>query len=98
MNDGKAIKRIGLVSCCGSDDERKSDRFGYETVFTMARKPAGPRVVETFFLPFGLAVEGGAKDGASVMATRLSEATFTGEIRKRFDELVERLNERAERR
>jgi hypothetical protein len=94
LHDGKAIKRIDLVSCCGSGDERKSDRFGYETAFAMARKRAGPRLVETCALPIGLAVEGSPKDSAAVMAARLSEATFTGEIRKRFDELVARLNEK----
>ena len=83
-----SIKRLVFVTCCGSEDAHKTDKFGYETVFAKMRELLGDRFGGGFALPITLAVEKTENMNEAVMTTRLGDDNFKGAVAERFEAIV----------
>lgn len=71
-----------FVTCCGSDDDHKNDKFGYAKVFESVRKLAHMPDMDCYAFPIGLALpEEKKSDSEAIMNTRLTDNTF-GEVMK----------------
>ncbi|MBI9105235.1 MAG: hypothetical protein JEZ04_00735 [Spirochaetales bacterium] len=87
------IKKLNFITCCGSTDEGKNDKFGYATVFTKIKELLGDKcgVCEAF--PVELVLPEDQKgDDQRMMNTILSDSNFTGEIKARFDAFIGELS------
>lgn len=86
---GGDARKIFYATCCGGGDAEKDGRFGYARVFREVEKLAGAKMVacEAFPVPLVLP-EGKRKDDSAVMNARLSDESFTGEIRERYDSFL----------
>ncbi|MCB2219090.1 MAG: flavodoxin domain-containing protein [Bacteroidetes bacterium] len=88
------IHRLYFATCCGSYDEVKDDKFGYEHVFKKIKALMGEKCVHCEALPIALVLpDEKKKDGETIMNTRLTDQNFKGAIAERFEEFVEKLKE-----
>jgi menaquinone-dependent protoporphyrinogen IX oxidase len=89
---GSVIKDFSLVSCCGSYDEVKDEKFGYNLVFNEIKSLMGNKCNSCHALPIQLVVEEDKKSNSEeIMKARLTEANFKGEILNRYNVLVKEL-------
>ncbi len=71
-----------FVTCCGSDDEHKNEKFGYAKVFDRVKKLTHMPNMDCYAFPIGLALPEEKKNNSeAIMNTRLSDNTF-GEMMK----------------
>jgi len=90
----RRIKRLYFVTCCGSGDAVKNDKFGHGTVFQLVKDMLGDKCVLCQAFPIGLVLpEDKQQDSDTIMKTRLSDSSFTGEIQKRFDTFIQTVTE-----
>jgi flavodoxin len=88
----KDIKKLVFVTCCGSKDEEKHNRFGYARIFDKVRNLLGEKNVLCEAFPIILVIpEDKLKDDNYLMEARLSDDNFTGAIRQRFDGIIEKV-------
>ena len=84
-----AIPAVYFATCCGSGDDAKDGKFGYERVFAKVRKVSGERCKACMAFPIAYAVpEEFRNDDETVMKTQLSDSAFKGELGTRFEKLV----------
>jgi flavodoxin len=88
-----AIKKMCLVTCCGSYDDDKDTKFGYEKVFEKAREIMKEKLTRAFALPIGLALEKEKRKDANIMELKLSDANFDGEIKSRYENIIKNIKE-----
>ena len=88
----KDIKMLNFITCCGSTDSTKDDKFGYATVFLKIRSIMGEkcRISEAFPIELVLP-ENKRSDDQAMMNTRLSDSNFKGKIQIRFDDFINKL-------
>jgi flavodoxin len=87
------FKQLYFVTCCGSGDAVKNDKFGHATVFKLVREILGDTCVLCEAFPIGLVLpEEKQKDGDAIMKTRLSDTNFSGDIQKRFDNFIKKIS------
>ncbi len=92
INQNKTkIKKLIFVTCCGSDEESKNGKFGYEVVFGKVKKMMGDAFENGYALTIGLIVEKERRKETNSMDLKLTDATFTGEIKDRFDEIIKEI-------
>jgi hypothetical protein len=85
----KHIKSLYFVTCCGSSDAAKNDKFGYAGLFQQLKNMLGDTCIHCEAFPIGLVVPLDKKeDGSAVMKTHLSDENFTGEIQTRLDKFI----------
>jgi flavodoxin len=90
---GEGIPRLVFVSCCGSSDAKKDEKFGHGFVFKEVEKIMGDRCVHCRAFPIDLVLPDDKKEnGDLIMKTRLSEATFTREIQERLENFMVQIN------
>ena len=90
----KRIKMLYFVTCCGSGDAVKNDKFGHATVFQLVKDILGDKCAHCEAFPIGLVLpEDKQKDSDAIMKTRLSDHNFTGDIQKRFDHFIQKVSE-----
>ena len=88
-----SINKFYLISCCGSKDATKDDKFGYAGVFKKVKETAGEKCVHCEAFPIDLIVPDDKKeDDEAVMNTRLSDENFMGPIKDRFESFVQLLS------
>jgi multimeric flavodoxin WrbA len=88
------IRNLWFMTCCGGGEAEKDSRFGYESVFAQVRAEAGERCRECAAFPVSLALpEEKRGDSDAVMKARLSDETFTGELRQRLEAFVQKVRE-----
>jgi menaquinone-dependent protoporphyrinogen IX oxidase len=88
------IKSLRFVTCCGSTDKIKDDKYGYSLVFKQVETLLGDRCVSCDAFPVALVLPDDQKDDSNaIMKTRLSEENFTGEIQQRFDDFIRKVKE-----
>ena len=88
------IKNLYFVSCCGSGDDQKDEKFGHGPVFKQVKELIGDKCRECVAFPIGLVVgEDKKKDADTIMKTRLTDENFKGEIEERFDRFIEAVKE-----
>ena len=83
-------KPVHFLTCCGSGDEVKADRYGYGGVLDRVAKlsPSLIRTVEAIPVVLVLTPEE-ANDPQIAMKTRLSEESYTGAFRERLEGFVQ---------
>lgn len=86
---GRDVEKINVITCCASQDETKYETFGYGKVFDSLRDRLGRRAGHFQAFPLGLLdAEGEIRNGQELMNTRLTEASFIGGIRDRFENFI----------
>ncbi len=93
MKYGDAISQLVFVSCCGSSDAKKDEKFGHGLVFQEVEKIMGERCTHCRAFPIDLVLTDDKKEvNDLIMKTRLSDATFTGEIQERLENFMVQIN------
>ena len=88
------INKLIFVSCCGSSDAAKNEKFGHGLVFKLIEGILGDKLVFCEAFPIGLVLpEDKQKDGNTIMKTRLSDDNFIGVIQERFDKFIRKITE-----
>lgn len=86
------MKHLYFVTCCGSDDAKKDDKFGYGGVFAKVKALAGDNCIGCEAFPIGWSLpEEKRSDDEAMMKARLSEDNFSGELQVRLDAFVEKV-------
>ncbi len=86
------IQELSFITCCGSTDETKEDKFGYAHVFKKIKSILGKKCMQFEAFPIKLVLPEDKKDNdESIMNTRLSDSNFCGEIKTRFDNFIQKL-------
>lgn len=85
---GKEIKKLHFVTCCGSDDAGKDDKFGYASVFKLAEALLPGKFAGGEAFPIGLVLPEGMKSDDEVIKIRLTEENFRGEMAARLEKLA----------
>lgn len=81
--------KLTFITCCGSSDESKNDKFGYNLVFNSVKELIGNKSNGCFAIPIGLAVPEDKKDDdQEIMNTRLNDSNFNDEISDRFNTIT----------
>ena len=80
------------ATCCGGKDDDKDGNYGYSRVFRQVKDISGNRnmVCEAFPVPLALP-EKQRSDGNAVMATKLSDSNFNGELVERLERFIGRV-------
>ena len=87
-----SIQKLAFVTCCGSCDEKKDDKFGYGLVFDEVESILKDKCVLCKSFSINLVLpEDRRDDPDAFMKTHLSDENFKGEIKERFDMLIEQL-------
>jgi menaquinone-dependent protoporphyrinogen IX oxidase len=86
---GTKIQALYFVTCCGSSDEMKDQKFGHGLVFNEIKAIMKNRLAGCRAFPIVLVLpEPLKKDGKAIMNTRLTDGNFNGSIKERFDQFV----------
>ncbi len=86
---GKQVNRFFFATCCGSYDEVKDDKYGYNNVFKKIRELMAEKCIRCEAFPIALVLpEEKKKDSEAIMTTRLNDENFKGEIVERFDQFI----------
>jgi multimeric flavodoxin WrbA len=83
------IHKLYFATCCGSDEDNKDGKFGYNSVFAKVKEMIGNKCVrcDAFSIYLTIPAEVKNKDEA-VMKAQLSTETYQGEIKKRLENFV----------
>jgi menaquinone-dependent protoporphyrinogen IX oxidase len=88
----KNIKELHFVTCCASADAAKEMKFGHALVFRKVQNILKDKCASCDAFPIGMVLpEDKQKDNNAILKTRLSDDNFSGEIQKRFENVVRRL-------
>jgi flavodoxin len=86
------IKELVFVTCCGSMDKARDDKFGHGLVFKKVEELLDGKLKDTQAFPVGLVLpEEQRDDQDAFMKARLDESTFRGEVKERFEHFMERI-------
>jgi len=90
----KSIQQLVFVTCCGSSDAKRDEKFGHGFVFKEVQKIMGDRCVHCRAFPIDLVLpEDKKEDSDLIMKTRLSTENFTGHIQERLEDYVAQISE-----
>ncbi|MFZ4523156.1 MAG: flavodoxin family protein [Bacteroidales bacterium] len=88
------INQLIFVTCCGSTDSRKDEKFGHGLVFREVVNLLKDRCILCQAFPIGLVLPDDKKDDTDAfMKTHLNDENFKGEIQGRFDKFMKKVNE-----
>jgi len=88
----KKINRLVFVSCCGSTDEKKDEKFGHGLVFNEVKNILHEKLICCRAFPIVLVVPKEKRElSEAVMNTRLNDENFKGEILERFEAFIREL-------
>ena len=86
------ISQLHFVSVCGSSEEDKNSRYGYERVFKQVRKLVGSKNLECSALSIGLTLpESERSNSEKVMKVRMEESTFHGDFKAAYHLLLQKI-------
>ena len=89
---GKSVKKINFITCCGSSDEKKDEKFGYARVFSDLNDSIGEKLGVCEAFPVGLLLsEEQRNDDEAMMNTRMNENNFIGEVKDRLERFAGKL-------
>jgi menaquinone-dependent protoporphyrinogen IX oxidase len=88
------IHELIFVTCCGSPDAKKDEKFGHGIVFREIETIMGNKCTMCRAFPIDLVVPDDKKENPeAIMKTRLSDTNFNGVIKERFDQMIATLSE-----
>ena len=86
---GERIKLIDFMTFCASTDEKKDEKFGYNTVFKRLKEQLGDRLGVCRAFPVELILSEAQKgNDQATMNTHLREETFNEAVRIRLNDYV----------
>ena len=86
-------KPVHFATCCGSGDDKKYDKYGYERVLTSAQDMSPTLVRTTVAFPVAMVLsKEEAADSQLLMNTRLDERNFQGALRARWESFLESIS------
>jgi hypothetical protein len=89
----KKINKLYYATCCGSDDSKKNDKFGYARVFHQVKELAGNKCIHCEAFPISLALPADKRaDDNEIMKTKLSDKNFSGELQEKLNTLVNKFH------
>lgn len=89
-----SITKLIFVTCCGSSDALKDEKFGHGTVFKKVRYILGDKCALCQAFPIVLVLPEEKKtDSETIMNTRLSGHNFKGEIVERYNNFISKVEE-----
>ena len=87
------INKLVFVTCCGSTDAKKDEKFGHGLVFNEVKNLLKDKCILCQAFPVGLVLPDDKKEDADAfLKTHLSEENFKGEIQVRFDAFIKNVN------
>ncbi len=87
-----SIKALSFVTCCGTSDEVKFEKFGHGLVFKQIESILGDKCISCDAFPIGLTLpENEEVKGDAVMKIRLNDSNFNGVIKQRFDKYIQQI-------
>jgi hypothetical protein len=88
------INKLIFVTCCGSTDAMKDEKFGHGLVFNEVENILTDRCVLYQAFPVGLVLPDHLKeDSKAFLKTHLNDENFKGEIMERFDNFIKKVKE-----
>ncbi len=88
------INKLIFVTCCGSTDAKKDEKFGHGLVFREVANILKDKCLICQSFPVGLVLPDGKKEDADAfMKTHLNDENFKGEIQERFDIFLKTVHE-----
>jgi len=89
-----SINKLVFVTCCGSSDAKKDEKFGHGFVFKEVENILKDKCHFCKAFPIDLVLPDDKKeDGELIMKTRLSDSNFKGTIQERLDDVIRRIKE-----
>lgn len=86
------INRIVFVTCCGSSDDKKFDKFGHGLVFKNVEDLLKEKCLFCEAFPIDLVLTPEVKnDSNAQMNTHLTDANFKGAIKERYDTFIDKI-------
>ncbi len=86
-------KPFHFATCCGSADEQKNDRYGYEQVLEAVRQLGGELAKSCEALPVGLVLPAGTNpEDKELMELRLNDDNYPGAMEERLRSFVEKMS------
>lgn len=87
------IKELAFITCCGSTDAQKEEKFGHGLVFKKVEALIGDTLSYCRAFPIDLVLPEEQKgDSSAFMETHLNDTNFKGEIAERFEEVILQLS------
>ncbi len=83
------INDLIFITACGSDVESKDDKFGYEKVFSEAKRLFSPKNISCYAISLKELFD----KSSSINNQVIFDEVFTGKIKDRFDEIISKLKE-----
>jgi flavodoxin len=88
------LNKLIFVTCCGSTDDKKYEKFGHGLVFKEIENILKDKCILCQAFPIGLVLPDGQKeDTDAFMKTHLNDENFKGEIQVIFDSFITKINE-----
>lgn len=88
------INKIVFVTCCGSTEAKKNEKFGHGLVFKEVENILKDKCILCQAFPVGLVLPDDKKeDTDAFMKTHLNDENFKGEILERFDSFIVKVTE-----
>lgn len=84
------INKLVFVTCCGSTEEQRFDKFGHGLVFMQVETILGDKCEFCQSFPIDMVMPEDHKT-EDIIKTRLNESNFKGKIVERFDDFMRRL-------
>jgi menaquinone-dependent protoporphyrinogen IX oxidase len=86
------IHKLVFVSCCGSPEAKKNEKFGHGLVFKEVENLLKEKYILCQAFPIGLVLPDDQKeDTDAFMKTHLNDDNFKGEIQVQFDNFIQKL-------
>ena len=87
-----SINKLIFVTCCGSTDAKKYEKFGHGLVFKEVENLMQGKCTLSEAFPVGLVLPDDKKDDPDAfMKTHLNDENFKGEIQERFDNFIQKV-------
>jgi flavodoxin len=89
-----SIRQLIFVTCCGSTDAKKYEKFGHGLVFKEVKNILNDKCILCQAFPIGLVLPDNQKeDNDAFMKTHVTNENFKGEIQVIFDDFILKVKE-----
>ena len=86
------INKLIFITCCGSTDAKKDDKFGHGLVFKEVESLLTDKCILCQAFPINLVLPDGQKeDQNAFMKTHLNDDNFKGEIQEIFETFIKKV-------
>jgi len=93
-NYNNKINKLIFVTCCGSTDAKKYEKFGHGLVFNEVENILKEKCTFCQAFPISLVLPDDQKEDTNAfMKTHLNDENFKGEIQVIFDNFIRKVNE-----